>query len=107
MLTKNGVCYNLSESHFRTTQNGVVFVFSSQLYLDKFIARLQENRDIINFSLTKRFGLTVNVSTLADVVLYKRIEKRGFLIVIGDKEITCQKSLICVGSNVMKKESTS
>lgn len=93
MLTRNGVCYDLSISKFRCKHNGLTFVFSSQLHLDKFESRVKENRDIINYSLTKRFNIPVNVSTLADVVLYRKIETRGFLIEVEEEEIECQKSL--------------
>ena len=81
MYSRNGVCYDLPKSVYRLNVNGLTFVFSSQLHLDKFKSKYKENRDIVNYSLSKRFNLFVDVSQLADIVLYRKIETRGFLIV--------------------------
>ena len=78
----------------------MTFVFSSKLHLDKFKKKLKENRDIINYSLMKRFNYYLDVSQLADVVLYRKIETRGFLIVTLEGKELCQKSLQFVGGKV-------
>ena len=80
-MTRAGVCYNFEISPYRVTKDMYTFVFSSQLHVEKFKEKYKENRDIINYSLTKRFGFDVCFDTLADVVLYRKIEKRGFLII--------------------------
>lgn len=103
MITKNGVCYDLTISSYRYTKDNLTFVFSSQLHLDKFKKKLKENRDIINYSLTKRFNFNVDVSQLADVVLYRKIETRGFLIITPDGNELCQKSLLFVGGKMTAK----
>ena len=103
MISKNGVCYDLSVSQYRKSINGLTFVFSSQLHLDKFKKKLNENRDIINYSLSKRFNINVDVSELADVVLYRKIETRGFLIVTSEGTELCQKSLKFVGGTLTKR----
>lgn len=105
MLTRNGVCYDLVKSPYRITLDNVTFVFSSQPHLDKFESRLKTNRETINYSLTKRFGFSVNVSTLADVVLYKKIETRGFLIEVEEVEYKCLKSLKLDGAKVTTRNS--
>lgn len=105
LFTRNGVCYDLQRSTYRTTVNGLTFVFSSRLHLDKFTSKLKENRDIINYSLTRRFGFTIDVSQLADIVLYKRIETRGFLIVTNEGKELWQEGLKFVGGKATKKNS--
>ena len=100
MLTRNGVCYDFKLSQYRATIDGTTFVFSSQLHMDKFVNKLKENRDTINRSLSNRFNSHVDVSALADVVLYKKIETRGFLIVTEDKELWQNKNLKYVGGTV-------
>lgn len=104
MLSKYGVCYDLNVSPYRSIQNGIVFVFSSELHLNKFESKLKENRDTINYSLTKRFNMNVDVSTLADVILYRKIESRGFLIE-AEEEIRCQKDIRLSGVKVTTKKS--
>ena len=100
MISRNGVVYDLSVSSYRYTVGGLTYVFSSKLHLDKFKKKLRENRDIINYSLTRRFNMTVDVSQLADVVLYRKIETRGFLIVTGEGNEICQNNITYVGGEV-------
>lgn len=100
MITRNGVCYDLQMSPYRYTKDGLTFVFSSQIHLDKFKMKYKENRDIVNYSLTKRFKMNVNASQLADVVLYRKVETRGFLIVTAEGKTLCQKSLVYNGWRV-------
>ena len=103
MFTRNGVCYDLPKSTFRTTVDGLTFVFSSRLHLEKFNKRLKENRDIINYSLSRRFNISVDVSRLADIVLYKKIETRGFLIVTNEGFNLCQENLKFFGGTATSK----
>lgn len=103
MITRNGVCYDLSKSNYKHIENGVVFVFSSKLHLDKFKRKLTDNRKLINMSLTKRFSCGVDVSILADIVLYKKIETRGFLIVYEGIELWEKEQVIFAGGKVTKK----
>ena len=100
MISRNGVVYDLNVSSYRYTVDGLTYVFSSKLHLNKFKKKLKENRDIINYSLTKRFNIAVDVSQLADVVLYRKIETRGFLIVTGEGSELCQNSITYVGGEV-------
>lgn len=95
MITRNGVCYNLKKSPYRMEDESLTFVFSSALHMEKFEKQRKAHRKKINESLTKRFGLAVDVSVLADVVLYKRIETRGFLIVCKEGNITCVNDITC------------
>lgn len=100
MISRNGIVYDLTVSPYRYNKDGLTFVFSSQLHLDKYKAKLKENRDIINYSLTKRFNFAVNVSPLADIVLYRKIETRGFLIVTNEGKTLCQTNIIFDGGKV-------
>ena len=95
MISRNGVCYNLKKSPYKVEDEHATFVFSSVLHMEKFKEQRGAHREKINDSLSKRFGLSVNVAVLADVVLYKRIETRGFLIVCKEGSITCVKDITC------------
>ena len=103
MVTRNGVFYDLTKSHYKCVINNLTFVFSSYLHLKKFKKKLEEHRKTVNNSLTNRFNIDVDVSLLADVVLYKKIETRGFLIVSQEGRELCQKDITCVGLTVTEK----
>ena len=98
MITRNGIYYDLTKSCYRLKVNDYIFVFSSQLHLKNYKLKLNENREKINNSLTNRFKITVDVSELADIILYRKIETRGFLIVTKGGTELCQKDIKCVGA---------
>ena len=99
MISRNGICYDLEISPYKVIIDNIVYVFSSKYHAEKFKKKLNENREIINSSLEKRFNYKINVSTLADIVLYRKIETRGFLIINKGEKI-CQNSIIYVGGEV-------
>lgn len=80
------ICYNLAKTPYKTNSGNLCFCFSSEKHLQKFKARLKDNRDYINKSLSRRFGVDINVNCLADILLYRKIETRGFLL-IDDKGV--------------------
>lgn len=100
MITRHGVCYDLTVSPFKCKIGNLTYMFSSQKHLDKFIEKKKENRDIINYSLTKRFNYRVDVKQLADIVLYRKIETRGFLIVTAEGVELCQDNITFDGGEV-------
>lgn len=103
MITRNGIFYDLTNSHYKHKIEDLTYVFSSKLHLEKFVKKLQENRDIINYSLSKRFGYSVDVSQLADLVLYKKIESRGFLIISDRGNSLCKDHIKYAGGKVTIK----
>ena len=103
MISRNGVCYNLGLSEYRTTHNGLTFVFSSQLHLDNFEARRKEHAERINESLSNRFNCEIDVEQLADVVLYRKIETRGFLIECREVNLACQNAVKFGGIKAIPK----
>ena len=105
MITRNGVCYDLNLSDYRHTIGDLTFVFSSQLHLDKFKAKLKDNRNTINRSLSKRFNISIDVSKMADIVLYRKIETRGFLIVTNEGNELWQNNMQYGGGTVISRNS--
>lgn len=104
-MTRRGIEYNLSVSPYRVTNdNGIVFVFSSQNHLNAFVSRQEENRKRINESLSNRFNFYMEFNLLADCVLYRRIEQRGFLI-LKDGDPYHWKNIIKFGGEKLTKKS--
>lgn len=102
-MTRNGIVYNLKESPYKITIERVTYFFSSKNYMEKFLELYLDNRETINNSLTKRFKITVNFALLSDVVLYSKIEKRGFYLIYERECYTCVKTLILSGGIVIAK----
>ena len=107
MLTRANISYNLHTSpHSVAVVYGdqiVTFHFSSELYTHKFRDRLNAHREEISASLTNRFGVTVYSDILADLRLYKTIEKRGYLISIDGEKIECQENITLDGLRMTAK----
>lgn len=104
MKTRNNVYYDLELTEFIwVDENGIAYHFSSMLHLGKFCDSLQEQRDIKNYSLSKRFGFTVINNILADIIWYTHCETRGFLIKYNGESFTCKKDIILNGGILTKK----
>lgn len=78
-------------------------MFSSKNHRDKFIENLESNRSIIDTSLSKRFKVKISFNVLCDIVLYNKIESRGFLIIHEGVEFTCLNQIALVGENRILK----
>lgn len=91
--TIRGVYHDLNDSDYIVISNNIKFYFSSKLYKDKFIKKREENNAIINYSLKKRFKVNFKTEILADVLLYSKIEIRGFRIIYNEQEYRSLKEL--------------
>lgn len=87
--TLKGIYHNLKESKYTVSNSEIVFYFSSEFYLKKFLNGYHENRVKFN----KRLGnlmvdSPLNLETVADVSFYQTIEKRGFFVRLLNAKIT-------------------
>lgn len=86
IMTRNGIEYNLSISPYTVEKNGLTFYFSSKRNLKTFEDTLTEYVNLECEKLSKKFKLKISAYTygslvnILSIVLYKRIEKRGFLV---------------------------
>lgn len=97
-LTRSGVAYNFNHSPYKvcihySATDSIIYTFSSNLYKEKFIEKLEGNRKRIHLSLTKRFGFQIHNSKLSDLQLYMSIEKRGFQIEDNEGIHTCPEHI--------------
>lgn len=106
-LTRNGVAYNLNLSpHVEVIEyeNGEFsFIFSSDLYRRKFVEKRAAAKREVETIIFRRFGVKADLESFSDVYLYKKIEKRGFLIYHNDKEATCLEDLNLHGQMTILK----
>lgn len=108
-LTRGGVAYNFEHSpHKATIQysdgDSIEYTFSSNLYREKFLDRLEENRKRIHLSLTKRFNFKIYNNKLSDLQLYMSIEKRGFLIKENERVHKCPNAIKLNGLTLMTEK---
>lgn len=106
-LTLHGIAYDLGISPHKVkinyTQNTyIIYVFSSDLYKRKFEERLENNRQNINDSLSKRFNFAIENNILCDIKLYSSIEKRGFYLKNNKEGFECLESIKLDGKNLMQ-----
>lgn len=88
MKSARGVYYDLSESTYRYKYKNFIFYFSSNFYLGKFETLQYDYIKYINNKMRLEFGIKVDFTTLALIKLYQRIEKRGFRVLVDNKELT-------------------
>lgn len=103
-LTRNNICYDLTVTPYKLNHNKMLLHFSSKKNMEKFHERIKEQRTTLKHSLKNRFKLDINSNILADITLYRNIEKRGFCITLMNGDvITCQEELVLGGLRVKKK----
>lgn len=111
-LTRNGIAYNLHESPYqevveyeedKSSLFGIEYVFSSELYRNKFNNEMINHRKKINNSLSNRFGFRIVNPVISDIHLYSKIEKRGFLIRVDGVNVECLDNITLSGMNPIVK----
>lgn len=102
-MTRNGVVYDLSKSPYTVEENGIKFYFSSKNHMDKFNENLVDNRITLSYSLHKRFKTWIINNELYDLVLYSKVETRGFLVSIEGVEYVCLKEIVLNGVSKIQK----
>ena len=86
MLTRNGIELNIEESKYFYTYKGLTFYFSSIFYLKKFEREIKNYIDSETKKLYNKYKVNANYELMLSVALYKRIEKRGFRILVHNEE---------------------
>lgn len=81
------VYYNLYDSEYHYKYKRFEFVFSSKLYINNFIKQLQDYTYIENEKISAKYQIELEASEYLALSLYKKIEKRGFLVYYNDEEI--------------------
>lgn len=106
MKTRNGIYYDLRHSKytFVVPDTDIKFVFSSMLYRTKFKEQYLLNREQQNIKFKARYKLNIEAVVLPDIMLYNKIEKRGFLIINERGQEICQENLILNGEQVTRKD---
>jgi Phi-29-like late genes activator (early protein GP4). len=103
MISKRGIAYNLEITPYIINVRGITYHFSSKNHLEKFTEKLEENREVIALSLSKRFGFDIKPDMLSDLSLYSKVETRGFYVAKGSESYKCKKEVRLSGVNQMSR----
>lgn len=105
MVTRNGIFYDLSKSVYKLkiVDTGMIFVFSSDLHRTKFEEQQMKNRHEHNIKMTARYRINFRMTVLPDLLLYKKIETRGFLVINEGGQKLCQENLLLIGEKATAK----
>lgn len=88
-MTKAGIYLNLDESTYKVKKFGLLFYFSSLLYMEKFNKNVEKYVEMENIKLANKTKLVINFNKLFAISYYQKIEKRGFKI----KDVTTNKEI--------------
>lgn len=104
-MTRNGIVYDLTLSPYilKVEDTNTTFYFSSKNHMEKFRELKEEHRARIKESLSNRFGLSIEENDISDIVLYGKVETRGFHIIFKGSEFTCKKHIKLSGERKIKK----
>lgn len=80
MKTVRGIYHNLEESEYVFDYDNLKFVFSSKLYLEKFIGNYKEYLKDETAKIESEFKVTIYADEFLLINLYRKIEKRGFRV---------------------------
>lgn len=106
-LTKHGICYDLTKSPFTVCMwygQNVIYAFSSEKNKEKFINKLEANREELTNSLYKRFKMELDIPLLCDIRLYDSIENRGFYIEVDGKVLRCLEEVTLAGIKISNED---
>lgn len=81
------VYYNLYDSEYHYNFKRFEFVFSSKLYINNFIKKLNDYIHIENEKIGAKYQVELEAYEYLALSLYKKIEKRGFLVYYNGEEI--------------------
>lgn len=90
----NIIYHDINKSKYYYKYDNLTFYFSSLLYLNKFTKLYTSYIDEESAKLNNKFNMTVISKKVFLITLYKKIEKRGFRVLLNDKPL--DKDVIAV-----------
>ena len=96
MLTKSGICLNIKESNYYILKYGLIFYFSSEFYMNKFLNNVDNFVTTESLKMKNKYKINSNLELYFALSFYKKIEKRGFFIYddVSKKEIKEQNLFV-------------
>lgn len=86
MKTIKGIYLDLNESDYTFKFEDIVFYFSSMQYLEKFKTNVESYITEQTIKLELKYKLNVEFRRYLAISYYKQLEKRGFRILLNERE---------------------
>ena len=104
MKTKNGIYLNLEESEYKFNYSGLIYYFSSGLYMLKFKNNVKQYIIEETAKIKAKYKINIYFDTMLAISFYKKIEKRGFRIVYkeNEKEIELSEDVLLANQILIK-----
>ena len=90
MKTINGIYLDLKESEYKINYNGLIYYFSSELYMNKFKNNVKQFIIEETAKIKAKYKINIYLDTMLTLSFYKKIEKRGFRVVYKENEKTIE-----------------
>lgn len=87
MKTVRGIYHSLDESEYIFKYDDLTFVFSSKLYLNKFIGEYKSYLKDSTARIESKYKCVFYADELLLITLYRKIEKRGFRVLYFGKPL--------------------
>ena len=84
---KTNVYQNIKESVFDYEVYDLCFHFSSLFNKNRFIENVKTYVDLEEMKIINKYQLQLDIKKYLAIAFYKKIERRGFYISIGDEPI--------------------
>lgn len=94
MKTRRGIYWNLRESNITAQVEGITFYFSSKFNKDRFLRDYKNYITMESIKIFSKYKIPLNFELFLILAKYRSIEKRGFRIVIDNKEYTYRDVVI-------------
>lgn len=99
-ISPNGVCYDVANSPYAYTRDGITYRFSTMRTRKRFMETVGEAERKCSGSMRNRFHFDVDMGAVGAVQHYSRLESRGFCVEIGGEVARCLESLRFAGGRV-------
>lgn len=88
--------YNdIEESNYSFKYDKLLFYFSSRFYEEKFVSEYANFLKEETIKLKLKYKCIIEADELILLLLYKKIEKRGFKVLYDDRRISDQYYITC------------
>lgn len=104
---RENVTYAISAfSPYRWQIENRTYIFSQEIYLDKFKAMITDAVEDMAYKMTKRHNIHIRYDVLAEVLTYLEVEKYGIRIeVVNNQErevIVCRDEIMVDGKTLRR-----